>query len=286
MKVYNKTVKQNIILKLISKVKEKKELVNLDNDLIQERIHQQLKQNKKLLTFFSESDSLNIKSKNVDKLIKPIRKELRIKYGVYQIDTKKINQLLKKLKTNKNLAIHKKLLSLHLSSKERIPIYSKFYEDIFQITGVPNSIIDIAAGLNPISYPYLKSSPKYTAIELNKADAEIINKYFKIMKINGKALAFDITKNKIKNKADIAFAFKIFDLIPHKITERIIKELKVKYIVATFPTKTISNKRMTYITRSSLQRMLQRLNLKYKKLEYENELVYIIQKDNLILQNA
>ena len=96
--------------------------------------------------------------------------------------------------------------------------------------------------------------------------------------IKGKAIASDITKTKIKQKADIAFAFKIFDLIPHKIVERIIKELKVKYIIASFPTKTISKKRMTYIKRGSLQRMLKRLKLSYKKIEYSNELFYIIQK--------
>ncbi|MEE9525514.1 MAG: hypothetical protein V3V78_02805 [Candidatus Woesearchaeota archaeon] len=278
MKVYNKTVKQTIILELIEKIKQKKELANVDNKLIEEHIQQQLKQNKKLLQFFSEIDSLNIKSKNVNNLIKIIRKELRLKYGVYQIDSKKIKQLLNQLKKQKTLAMHKKILSLHLSSKERLPIYKNFYEDIFKITGIPDSILDIASGLNPISYPYLKTSPKYIAIELNKKDAEIINKYFKIMKINGRALAFDITKKPIKQKADIAFAFKIFDLIPHKTVERIVKELKVKYIIATFPTKTISKKRMTYIKRGSLQRMLKRLKLTYKKLEYENELVYVIAK--------
>ena len=98
------------------------------------------------------------------------------------------------------------------------------------------------------------------------------------MKIKGKALASDITKKQIKQKADIAFALKIFDLIPNKAVEKIIKQLKVKYIIASFPTKTISKKRMTYIKRGGFQRMLERLKLQYKKLEYSNELVYVIAK--------
>ncbi|MBW2996146.1 hypothetical protein KY332_02465 [Candidatus Woesearchaeota archaeon] len=281
MRVYNKTVKQSIILELIKKIKQKKELANVNDSLIEEKIQQLLKQDKKLLAFFSDADFFTAikKSKNIDRLIKPIRKELRLMYGVYQLDNKKLKSLVAKLKTDKSFAVHKKILALHLSSKERLGIYPKFYKDIFKITGIPDSIIDIASGLNPFSYPYLKTNPKYTAIELNKRDAGIINRYFKIMKIKGKALAFDITKKPIKQKADIAFAFKIFDLIPNKAVERIIRQLKVKYIIATFPTKTISKKRMTYIKRGGFQRMLKRLKLSYKKLEYSSELVYVIKKD-------
>jgi 16S rRNA (guanine(1405)-N(7))-methyltransferase len=280
MKVYNKTVKQSIILELIKKIKQKKELANIDSSIIKEKIQELLKQDKKLLSFLSEAESFSEikRSKNTGKIVKPIRKELRLLYGVYQVDSKRLKQLLDRLKKDRSIAVHKKILSLHLSSKERLPIYEKFYKDIFKITGIPESIIDIASGLNPFSYPFMKTKAIYTAVELNKKDADIINQYFKIMKIKGKALAADITKRSLKLKADIAFAFKIFDLIPNKAVEKITKQLKVRYIIASFPTKTLSKKRMNYIKRGGFQRMLKRLRLSYKKIEYSNELIYIIKK--------
>ena len=40
-------------------------------------------------------------------------------------------------------------LQLQSSVRERIPVLPDFYQKIFEITGVPNSIIDYACGLNP-----------------------------------------------------------------------------------------------------------------------------------------
>lgn len=283
MEINNKKIKKNIVKELVDKIKAKKELSNTDDFIVIDKLENLFRQKKKYLYFISSADSFDKikRSKIVDYIIKEIRKELRIKYGVFQGDEiDKIKKYLKELEKDKSILLHKKILSLHLSSKERLSIYPKFYKEIFSITGKPNSIIDIACGLNPFSYPYMRlDKVEYTAIELNSKDAEIIQRYFDIMDIKGKAIGKDITKMSFKGfKADIAFAFKIFDFIPGKEVERIIKELDVKWIIASFSTKTIADKKMKYPKRGWFQRMLKRLNLSYKKIEYDNEIVYVIEK--------
>lgn len=281
MQIYNKAIKDEVIAKLISKIKQKKELSNVEDSIIREKIAQILKQSKKLLKFFSESKEFRGKSSEVKYVIKTIRKDLRVLYGVYQIDADKIKRYLQELKKNKqSLDLHKKILSLHLSSKERLNIYPQFYKEIFAITGKPNSIIDLGCGLNPFSYPFMELGDiEYIAVELNKKDAEMIQEYFDIIGIKGKAIAADITKGSFRHyKADVCFAFKVFDFIPNKQVERIVKELEVKWIIATFSTKTIAGKKMIYPKRGGFQRMLKRLGYSYKKSLYPNELVYVIEK--------
>lgn len=290
MRIYKKIIKQEIIAQLIKKIKQKKELSNIDDVICKEKLQQLLMQNKKLLQFFSEAKSFDQikKSKQVDRIIKSIRRELRAVYGIYQTPSAPkirgyLAKLKKELKTKQleqTIPLHKKILALHLSSKERLALYPRFYKDIFAITGKPSSILDLACGLNPFSYPFMQLKDlTYTAIELNKKDADIIQAYFNIVKIKGKAIALDIIKKSLKNySSDICFAFKLFDLIPNKIIERIVTELKVKWIIASFPTKTITQARMVYIRRGGFQRMLKRLGYSYKKVRYSNELVYIIKK--------
>ncbi len=52
-------------------------------------------------------------------------------------------------------AICQDCLYAHLSTRERLPILAEFYERIFAITGQPQSILDIACGLNPLALRWM-----------------------------------------------------------------------------------------------------------------------------------
>ena len=74
--------------------------------------------------------------------------------------------------------------------------------------------------------------------------------------------------------------FKFLDSLekPKKYTEFILKNLKTKHIVISFPLKTLKNKTMTTQTRGWLEQMLKRLNYKYQTFKTDNEIFYIITK--------
>jgi len=278
MRVYNKTVKKEIVDSIISKIKKRKGLENVDDELVQEKIVDFLKKNGKALKKLSQAEDFSklTKSKEVSAIVKQVRAELRPIYGLFiEENISGLRDLIKA----ESVHLHQ-ILKFHVSSRERIEFYEDFYRKIFHITGKPNSIIDIACGLNPFSFELMDipKKTKYYALELNQNDADAINDFFIKWKINGKAVKHDITKNPIKYKADIAFAFKIFDIIDNKITERIIKELDVKYIAASFSTKTVGLKDMKFKRRAGFQKMLRRLELKYETIDFPNEIVYLIEK--------
>ena len=137
--------------------------------------------------------------------------------------------------------------------------------------------MDLACGFNPLTYNQLDCKPKYIASELAKEDINNLNTYFKKNKINGKAIQQDLTKENKFPKADITFLFKILDLLTKKQSEYIITNLKSKYIIISFSTRTLKNIKMNYPRRGWLERMLKRLNKSYKKLSYSNEIFYIIE---------
>jgi len=187
--------------------------------------------------------------------------------------------------------IHK-ILSSTVSTKERLDDYEFIYNKIFDITGIPKTILDIGCGLNPISYIYMHIKElNYYAYDIDESDIQFLNEFFHIMKnkgLNGKSQILDVrNKNQINNipNTDIIFLFKVIDLIDidnHKPSEELIKNLlnqkKAKFIVASFATKTISKKSMNFPNRKWFELMLQRIGLKFKIIKTRNEIFYIISK--------
>ncbi|MEZ4592929.1 MAG: hypothetical protein R3D55_17570 [Chloroflexota bacterium] len=46
-------------------------------------------------------------------------------------------------------------LDAHLSTRERLPIMTAFYQQIFAVTGQPRAILDIACALNPLALRWM-----------------------------------------------------------------------------------------------------------------------------------
>jgi len=298
-----------VVSGLIAKIKSKKELANLDNSFCMEKINRYLAQNRKAAKKIGYAGSFRQieRSKEADALVKSIRSDIRRRYGVFQTNNlKEAGKLLdelekalqdKDIQSDESLEIHKKLLGLHLSTKERLDFYPEFFGSIFRITGKPNSILDIASGFNPMAFPYMEINRtnskdlrfEYDTCELNKDDADLTSRYMKIARIRGKAFQLDLTKEmnagghtpKIISsfEDDIMFAFKIFDILSTKQAEAIIKSCRCRWIAASFPIKTISEKMMRFPRRGWFQKMLRRLKYKYQTLVFRNEIVYVFKTE-------
>lgn len=269
---------------IIKRVKQKKTLSNLDEKLIRTEIDKILRLNKKTREKIKNSEYKKIeKSKEVKQLIKDTRNELNKIYGIFQTKENTISRNeIENLIDDKTGQGHKKILKKHLSSKERADFYQDFYKKIFDITGNPKSILDLAAGLNPFSIKFMNLEPEifYYAIELNSWEVFNTQQYFDIMGINGTAIQQDLTKDFSFPKADLVFAFKIFDILEPKYVNKILKNLDCNWIVASFPKMTVKNKPMKFPKRMTFERTLKKCNLNnYEIIEFENEIVYLIKKN-------
>ena len=192
----------------------------------------------------------------------------------------------------------KLLLETHASTKERLKPYDKLYEKIFKITGKPRSILDLGAGLNPLSIIFMgllsnSSNVKnfsYYCYDINEKEVELLNYFFN--KLSGhfsnfedKADVFDLLHwDQIQEMdvVDVCFLFKVTDILDqgkgHKITEEVIFHTPSKFVVISFPTKTMSGKRMNYPRRKWVELMCKRLSYNFKLVQFENELFYVIEK--------
>ena len=137
-----------MLTQLIKDIKQKKELSALDDKFVKEELNRFFKREPKILKKLNEE--LNPKSKEYKQVIKEVRSKLRRSYGLFRVEkeTKNLKELIK----NKD---YKKILETHSSTKERLPFYDQLYQKLFKITGKPKTILDLGAGINPLSYSYM-----------------------------------------------------------------------------------------------------------------------------------
>jgi 16S rRNA (guanine(1405)-N(7))-methyltransferase len=284
-----KDFSEDAIKLIIKDILAKRELSNLNEELVAEKLKVFLAKHKSIAEKLRQKEYSKFKrSKEHEAIIKKIRAELREVYGVFiQDGYKKRFGLLEELKKRPSLEIHNKILALHKSSKERLPYYLIIYKKIFAITGTPRKIIDFACGLNPLSYPYLECKPEYLACDLAEKDLEFIQAYFDIMKIKGATQRIDLIKDHDKlaylsKDGDIAFLFKTLDsleTVQWNISEQILTQIKARFIVVSFATKSLGGKKtIRKEKRGWFERLISKLKYGLESFEIPGEIFYILIK--------
>ena len=250
------------------KIKKSKKYKNLPLDFISEKVKEYA--NKKKLKELE------------DVALKEIKSLLHKMHGSFRITKSKLSKHIK-------LRDYKQALKSNRSTQERLEEYEQIYQKIFEITGKPKSILDLGCGINPLSIPFMKLNLnllEYVAYDINESEILVLNEFFKLENIHGKAEVLDLSKIESINalpSADACFMFKLVDILEskgHKYAEEAIQILikKCDYVVVSFATHTLGGNKMKYAERGWIERMLSRVGLKFEKFEMSNEIFYIISK--------
>ena len=182
----------------------------------------------------------HIKYKNNSDRVKAVKTKLHLLYGAF---------LKQSLREKANILLDKGdidgILRLHSSTLERIGHYKKFYEYIFKYAA-SGTILDIGCGYNPLSVSYMPEKPAfYYAFDIDYNIAAFIRRYFEISGLSNVCGCMDVITETPRQAADTAFLFKLLPVIESQKPGRglkLLKELKVKNIVATYPTKSLGGK--------------------------------------------
>ena len=262
---------------LIRDIKQKKELNDISDKFVREELRNYLKRNYKAKKFLA--GDFSTRSTYYRKIIKDVRLQLRRSYGLFRRKSKEIKDF-------KEVNDFRDVLMSHASTKERLAHYPKIYDKIFKIAGLPKIILDFGCGLNPFSLEYMNLADlTYFAYDIATDEIKLINDYFKKSRIKGKAYTFNVLQtNKIKKlpQADIAFLFKMTDVLDrgkgHKTSEEIIKVIPARFVVVSFPTHTMSGRKMNFPRRKWIELMCERLKYSFNFFEIGNELFYVVGK--------
>jgi 16S rRNA (guanine(1405)-N(7))-methyltransferase len=98
----------------------------------------------------------------------------------------------------------------HLSTRERWPYLREFYAAIFEHTGVPATLLDLACGLGPLSLPWmgLPASTHVWAYDVHEPRVAMIDGWLRARGQAGGAELRDIVLRPPSERADVALLLK------------------------------------------------------------------------------
>ena len=135
------------------------------------------------------------------------------------------------------------LLACHASTRERLPLAAmdELYNRIFEVTGIPERLLDLACGINPVYFLAKLPQMQVTGADISGQSVNIITV------CGGKALHNDLlcTDSIPAERYDVALLFKILPLLDRQregSAMAVLNAVNAKYIVVSFPTRTLGGR--------------------------------------------
>src|SRR3989344_2984074 len=166
---------------IIEKIKLKKPLNRLDYSFVEGFVTDFFKVNAKIKKKYLEN---KLKKKDIELVVKSVRNELDKIYGQFWV-TDGLE------------------LKSHRSTSERLQFYGNIYRFILSITGKPNKVLDLACGLNPLSYKLIGGDVGFYVTELTDYDCEKLEEYFNKNSIKGEVIKADLRSFSEFPKVDV-----------------------------------------------------------------------------------
>ncbi len=172
----------------------------------------------------------------------------------------------------------------HLSTRERLPLLEEYYGRIFEITGSPRSILDVACGLNPLTFPWmgLAGPVDYYAYDIHEPRITFLNHYFTLQGLPPLARLQDVAVRPPEVTADLALFLKEMPRFERNyggLGRRLLEALRVRHIVISFPTvSTHGGRTLTGRYRDFLWQLITDQPWSAQELLFEGELVFCLDK--------
>ncbi len=274
---------------LIDSIKDKAELRELSDDFVAKRLAEYGAAHPDVVEKYERAKDFDEfkRSQEYEDMQKEVRSLLREVYGAFIMEKyDDMEEALEELREDQSLANHCNILSMHRSSKERLPFYEKIYEEIFDITGGPNSILDLACGLNPFSYPFLGYEPDYYASDISPWMCGYIQDYFEMRQIEGESFVLDLlevpeTGFPSDIEADVCFLFKTLDSLESlewDVSEKILKKIPAEWLVVSFARQSLGGQKIDDDRRSWFEDIVEEEGWSFEKFEVPNESFYVVHK--------
>jgi len=178
------------------------------------------------------------------------------------------------------------IFSKHASTRERNLLLGEYYNRLFEVTGKPESIADLACALNPLSFRWmgLDNSVKFYAYDVNVQFIDLINFYFALEGLEPLGIQRDVYSSPPEIPVDVAFLFKMYYCLEHRLTGaglEVVKNVPARKVLISFPTLNLVAKKTDILGNheEDLKKGAEEYGWKLGYIEFENEVVVVDDKE-------
>lgn len=231
------------------------------------------------------------KHRNTRAAIKATKRRLHQIYGAFEQDVD-YDALYRRLEaaydTGTDCEIKeacRRVMELHSSTRERLPILDRFYPEILENTGQPGSILDLGCGLNPLALPWmdLPAGAPYIAIDIDTARVEFLNGYLALAGLEPLARCQDVLAHPPDDPADVALLLKMSPSLERQepgATLRLLQDIKTPLVVVSFAVKSLGGreKGMVEHYRGQFLAWAEARQWSVETLAYDTELAFVVRQ--------
>ena len=128
----------------------------------------------------------------------------------------------------------------HASTRERLDALDEFYDGIWAVSGVPERILDLGCGLNPLTLPWMGLAPAatYLASDVDRRPLAVVASFLELVGQPHQVEAKDVVEHPPADEADVALLLKLVTTLDRQVPEaaaRLLAALRVRHAVVSFP---------------------------------------------------
>jgi 16S rRNA (guanine(1405)-N(7))-methyltransferase len=229
------------------------------------------------------------KSKNAAEAEKRTKRRLHQIFGAYA-DPLPYEKLIGRLEDAHGDAgrfkqVCREILPLHASTAERMKDLDGFYGPIFEITGRPSKILDLACGLNPLTIPWMgvPASTFYVASDIDTEMVKFLDRFLALAPVHGEARVNDLVAGPPGDAASVAFLFKVVPCLQHQVADLlpILDGINANWLVVSFPTRSLGGrggKGMVGTYRGMMVKTVSQRGWRVEEIGYSSEMVFVVRK--------
>jgi 16S rRNA (guanine(1405)-N(7))-methyltransferase len=138
-------------------------------------------------------------------------------------------------------------MAAHSSTRERLPVLNHFYPTIWQVTGEPDSILDIGCGLNPLALPWmaLPHLARYIALDLDAARVDFLDRFLALAGLPPLARCQDLLVDPPADEVDVALLLKMSPSLERQqegATLHLVGQLNAPWVVVSYAVKSLGGR--------------------------------------------
>ncbi len=180
----------------------------------------------------------------------------------------------------------REIMSLHSSTRERLPILDEFYTTIFAQLPPITTVVDVACGLNPLALPWMPLHPDvtYYAYDIYEDMMGFLADFLQMVGVNGRAQTRDVIGNPPTEPCDLALVLKTLpclEQVDKSAATQLLDAINAQYILITYPAQSLGgrNKGMAEHYTAHFKSLINGRNRPYQRFEFQTELAFLVQQE-------
>ena len=203
-------------------------------------------------------------------------------------DPDAIGALIDQIKSGSDTETVRKLcrsaMDHHAATRERLPVLDELHPAVFQVTGVPQRVLDLGCGLHPLAIPWmgLPRDGEYVGWEIDRRMVELLNHFLQRIGQGGVVHWRDVIEENPTEVADVVFMLKMLPGLERQrpgASLRLLTSLRARFAIVSFPAQSLGGRRkgMTVNYPQLMASILEAGGWPARRCDVANELIYVVE---------